>query len=95
MFFKNHAGYEADPFLFFKKALYKVKASGLQLSFDIFRYLAYNKDKLIKLKIINPEMCLILIFSLHLILCMILPHFVYEGLLVEFGKILKILEKII
>ena len=26
-----------DFFLFFKKALYEVKASGLQLSFDIFR----------------------------------------------------------
>ena len=25
-------------FLFFKKALYKIKASGLQISFNIFRY---------------------------------------------------------
>ena len=40
-FFKNHAQNEAerlvpDLFLFFKKALYEVKASGLQLSFNIF-----------------------------------------------------------
>ena len=40
-FFKNRAGNEArkpfpDLFLFFKKALYEVKASGLQLSFNIF-----------------------------------------------------------
>ena len=41
-FFKNHAENEVetpvpDLFLFFKKALYKVKASGLQLGFAIFR----------------------------------------------------------
>ena len=41
-YFKNHAENEAgrlvpDLFLFFKKALYEVKASGLQLSFNIFR----------------------------------------------------------
>ena len=42
MFFsKNHAENEArrlvpDLALFFKKALYEVKASGLQLSFNIF-----------------------------------------------------------
>ena len=39
-FFKNHAENEAGRlvpilFLFFKKALYKVKASGLQLRFNI------------------------------------------------------------
>ena len=28
---------EPDPFLFFKKALFEVKGSGLQLSFNIFR----------------------------------------------------------
>ena len=42
IFFKNHADNKSGklssrPFLFFKKALYEVKASGLQLSFDIFR----------------------------------------------------------
>ena len=42
-FFKNHAQIEAeglvpDLFLFFKKAIHEVKASGLQLSFNIFRY---------------------------------------------------------
>ena len=41
-FFKNHAENKAgrlvpELFLFFEKALYEVKASGLQLSFDIFR----------------------------------------------------------
>ena len=42
IFFKNHKENEAgtpvtDLFLFFKKALYKVKASGLQIGFTIFR----------------------------------------------------------
>ena len=41
-FFKNNTKIEArrlvpDLFLFFKKAFYKVKASGLQLSFIIFQ----------------------------------------------------------
>ena len=41
--FKNHAENEAGRlvphlFLFFKKALYDIKGSGLQLSFNIFRY---------------------------------------------------------
>ena len=41
-FFENHGEYEAGKlvphhFLFFKKALYEVKASDLQLSFNIFR----------------------------------------------------------
>ena len=40
-FFKNHAENEAerlvpDLFLVFNKALYKIKASGLRLSFNIF-----------------------------------------------------------
>ena len=41
-FFKHYTENEAgklvpDRFLFFKKALYQVKASGLQLDFTIFR----------------------------------------------------------
>ena len=41
-FFKNHAENEAgrlvpDLFLFFKKALYDVKANGMQLRFNHFR----------------------------------------------------------
>ena len=41
-FFKNHGENEAeklipDAFKFFKKALYELKASVLQLSFNIFR----------------------------------------------------------
>ena len=43
IFFENHAENEteklvSDLFLFFKMALLEVKASGLQLSFNIFRY---------------------------------------------------------
>ena len=42
IFFKNYSGTDArrlvlDPFLFFKKALHEVKASGLQLNFNIPR----------------------------------------------------------
>ena len=42
-FFKKYAKNEAgrlisDPFLFFKKALYEIKASGLKLGFNIFRW---------------------------------------------------------
>ena len=51
-FFKNRAENEAvrlvpDLFLLCKKALHEVKASGLQLSFNIFLVfnLAYNKNK--------------------------------------------------
>ena len=41
-FFKNHAGNEArrlvpDLFLFFRIALYEIKATGLKLSFNIFQ----------------------------------------------------------
>ena len=41
-FFKNYTENEAgrlvpDPFLFFEKAYYEAKASGLQLNLDIFR----------------------------------------------------------
>ena len=41
LFFKNHAENKARrlvaDLLLYKKALYEVKASGLQLSFNIFR----------------------------------------------------------
>ena len=54
--FKNYADNEAgklvpDRFLFFKNALYQVKASGLLLDFTIISIalkLAYNRDKLFK-----------------------------------------------
>ena len=41
IFFKNHAKNESgklvpDLFLFFRNTLYEVKASGLQLSFNLF-----------------------------------------------------------
>ena len=55
-FFKNHTQNEAgrivpDLFLFFKKALYEVKAQSLQLSFNvsIASNLKYNKSKLYKI----------------------------------------------
>ena len=43
LFFKNQAENEAwqldsDLFLFFRKALYEIKASGMQLSFNIYGY---------------------------------------------------------
>ena len=54
--FKNYADNEAgklvpDRFLFFKKALYQVKTSDLQLDFTIISIalkLAYNRNKLFK-----------------------------------------------
>ena len=54
-----------DLFLFFKKALYEEKISGLQLSFNIFRYpLSWLtiKTDCIKFYTIDPEICSILIF---------------------------------
>ena len=70
LFFKNHAANDAgrlvqDPFLLFKKASFEVKASGRQLSFNIFRKPStwYTvKPNCIKLKNIVPEICSILIF---------------------------------
>ena len=49
-FFKNHTENKAerlvrDLFLFFKKALYEVKASGLQLSFNILIALNLVRNK--------------------------------------------------
>ena len=69
-FFKNYAENEAgrlvlDLFLFLIK-LNEVKAIGLQLSFNIFRYpwTWYTiKTKCIKLQTINPEIYSILIFQ--------------------------------
>ena len=53
IFFKNHAENEAerlgtDLYLYFKKALYEVKLSGLQFRFNIVLNFAYNKNKLYK-----------------------------------------------
>ena len=73
-----------DLFLFFKKALYEVKAIGLQLSFNIFQQSStWHKIKTncIKLQTNDPEICSILIFEkrvweqfLRHILCMIFPE---------------------
>ena len=82
-FFKNYAENKAgklvpDLFLFLKNAWSEVKASGLQLGFNIFRYLGYNKNKLYKtldywsrdmLKFNFPENSLELVS---------LPHFMYD-----------------
>ena len=38
--------YSQTSFCFFEKASFEVKASGLQLSFNIFHNFAYNKYKL-------------------------------------------------
>ena len=53
------------PFLLFKKGLYEVKASGLQLISSTFRYppaCHTIKSNRIKLQTIDLEICLILIF---------------------------------
>ena len=71
IFLQSYAENEAgrlvpDLFLFFKKAQYEVKASGLQLSFVILRKSSTChtiKINCIKLQIIDPEICSILIFQ--------------------------------
>ena len=48
------------------KSFYKVKASGLQLSFNIFRYPSIwhaIKANCIKLELTNPEICSVFIFK--------------------------------
>ena len=86
IFFKYHAENEAgrlvpDLFFFFRKALYELKASGLQLSSHHFRQSSTwqtIKTKQIKLQNIDPDICSILIFQkkvwelfLHHSLCII------------------------
>ena len=68
-------------FLFFKRALYQVKASSLQLDFIIFRFPSNQhtiETNCSKLCTIDPEICSILMFQIRLweqflqhILCMI------------------------
>ena len=70
-FFKNHEQNEAerlipDLCLLFKKALYDVKTSGLQLSFNIFRQPSSWHITLMncaKIQSIDPKICSILIFQ--------------------------------
>ena len=86
VFFKNHAENEAGElvsvrFSFFKKALYKVKASGLQLDFTIFQQTSNQhtiETNCLKLYTIDPEICSVLIFQIRVweqflqhVLCMI------------------------
>ena len=67
---KNHAENEIgrlvlDLFQFFKKALYEVKANGLELSFNHFRQSSTwqtIKTKYVKLQNIDQEICSTLIF---------------------------------
>ena len=87
-FFKNHSENEAerlvlDLFLFFKKALYEVKASCVQHNFNILRQSSIQltiRSMCIKLQVqaIDAEICSIQIFQervweefLEHILCMI------------------------
>ena len=85
-FFKNHeenllGELVPDFFLFFKKTLYVMKASGLQLSFNIFRQPSTShtvKLNCIKFQTIDPQICSILNFQKRVweqfnyhILCMI------------------------
>ena len=65
--FRNEAGrLVPELFLLFKKALYEIKASGLQISFNIFwQSLTWRtiKTDCIKLQTIDPEISSILIFQ--------------------------------
>ena len=72
-FFKNYAENKAGElvpvcFLFFKKALHQVKASGLQLDFTTFRQPS-NQHKIetnyLKLQTTDREICSILIFQIR------------------------------
>ena len=58
-----------DHFLLFKKALYQLKASGLQLDFTIFQQSSYQdsiKTNCSKLYITDLEICSILVFQIRL-----------------------------
>ena len=69
LFVKNHTQNEVerivpDLFLFFKKALWEVKAIGPQLSFNIFRQPSTwhtIQINCVKLQAIGPEICAVLI----------------------------------
>ena len=69
--FKNHAENEAGTivpylFLFFEKALYEAKSSGVQLSQNLFQQPStFNsiKTNCMKLQTTDPEICSILIFQ--------------------------------
>ena len=88
-FFKSYAENEARKlvtpvcFLFFKKALYQVKASDLQVNFTISQQLS-NQDTITKIClkvytiVIDPKICSVFIFQIRVweqflqhILCMI------------------------
>ena len=72
IFFKTYAENEAqelvpDRFLFFKKALHQVKASGLQLDFTIFRQPSNQHTvdtNCLNIYTIVPEICSTLIFQI-------------------------------
>ena len=79
---KNEAGKPVpDRLLFFKKALYQVKASGRQLDFTLFQQHSNQltiETTCLKLYTIDPEICSILMFQIRVseqflqhILCMI------------------------
>ena len=72
IFFRNYVENKAgklvpDHFLFFKKDLYQVKGSGLQLDFTIFRQPSNQhtiETNYSKLHTIDSEICSILIFQI-------------------------------
>ena len=74
-------GLNPHLFLFFKKGLYEVKASGLQLSSNIFRYPSTwhaIKTNCIKLWTIDQEICSISYFLERGLGIVSPPHFVYD-----------------
>ena len=78
-------GREASPrpiFIFFKKNFNKVKASGLQVTFNIFRFLTWNtiKTNCIKLETFRPEICSMLIFKKRILGIVSPPHCAYDNL---------------
>ena len=84
-------------FCFIKKALYEVKTSGLQLSFNHFRqFSAWQtiNTKYIKLQNIDPEICSILIFQkrvwkqcLHYTSCIIFQEKYFSGYILLTGQV--------
>ena len=106
MFFKNHAENKAgklvpDLFLFFKKALYKLKASGQHLRFNIFcntltwtykRNKPYKIDADIQMQTVDPKIFVIFVFikgsgtSFSATLCMIFQEIYFAFFILLTGK---------
>ena len=66
--------------MFFKKALYKIKASAEHLSFDIFWQTSswtYNKNNFVTFQTIDPEICAILVSYFEINLSFLTKPFSY------------------